>query len=321
MKIKSILIVLLSFWVTLSFAQKNDKPVEGIKRTNATLTSENIEVGEKPVDKNASLLWEISGNGLEMPSYLFGTIHIIGEEDYFWTNLMEEKFQASETLVLEIDIENPMMMMMSMMNDMMMNDGMTLEKLLSEEEFKQVDDYFQENMGMGVKMFNRFKPIFTSMIAGQMGAEGGGMSMEGTKSYEMELVEKAKERKIDVEGLETAEYQISMFDSIPYTEQAEMLMQAINGEGDSSDETMTEMVELYKKQDLDGLYKMISGSEELGEYEDLLLVTRNKNWIPKINEFAAKNPAFIAVGAGHLPGENGVIKLLRKAGYKVTPLK
>jgi uncharacterized protein YbaP (TraB family) len=323
MRIKTVLIALLSFWVTFGYAQKNGKPVDGIKKTNAALTANNVELRTKPVNKNNSLLWEITGNGLETPSYLFGTIHIIAEDDYFWTDIMEEKFQASELLVLEIDIENPMMMMMSMMGSMTMKDGMTLKKLLTEAEYKQVDEYFTANLGMSVSMFNRFKPIFTSMIISQIGAggEGGGMGMEGSKSYEMELVEKAKQRELEVEGLETAEYQMSMFDSIPYTEQAEMLMQAVNGEGDSSDDTMDEMIELYKKQDLEGLYKMISGSEDLGEYEDVLLVTRNKNWIPKINEFAKEKSTFVAVGAGHLPGENGVINLLKKEGYTVKPLK
>ena len=145
--------------------------------------------------------------------------------------------------------------------------------------------------------------------------------MEGSKSYEMELVEKAKKREMEIEGLETAEYQISMFDSIPYTEQAEMLMQAVNGEGDLGNDMMAEMVELYTQQDLEGLYKMISGSEDLGDYEDLLLVTRNKNWIPKIQKFSKEEVAFIAVGAGHLPGENGVINLLKKEGYTVKPLR
>lgn len=319
MRIKALLVVLLSFWVTLGFAQKPE--------WNGKLSSSG-EVAEEEILITNSLLWEITGNGLEKPSYLFGTIHIIGEEDYFWTDIMEEKFQASELLVLEIDMENPMAMMMSMMKDMMMKDGMTLKKLLTEEEYKQVDEYFTAKMGMSVSMFNRFKPIFTSMIISQMGAgdaEGkpSAMGMEGSKSYEMELIEKAKKREVEVEveGLETAEYQISMFDSIPYTEQAVMLMQAVNGEGDSSEDMMEEMVELYKKQDLEGLYKIISGSEDLGDYEDLLLVTRNKNWIPKIKEFSKEQPTFIAVGAGHLPGENGVINLLKEEGYTLKPLK
>lgn len=316
MRIKILLTALLSFWVSLGFAQK----LKVSPHEEVTEVSGKIEVEHKVEN---SLLWEISGNGLETPSYLFGTIHIIDAESYFWTDIMDEKFQAAELLVLEIDMENPMMMMMSMMSDMMMKDGMTLKKLLTEEEYAQVDAHFKENMGMSVSMFNSFKPIFTSMIISQMsaGVEGGGMSMEGSKSYEMELIEKAKQREIEVEGLETAAYQISIFDEIPYKEQAEMLMQAVNGEGESSDEMMDEMVELYKKQDLEGLYKIISGSEDLGDYEDVLLVTRNKNWIPKIKEFSENQSTFVAVGAGHLPGENGVINLLKKEGYTVKPLK
>lgn len=315
MKLKLWLILFLGIFTTTIFAQPTKEAASKLK---AGISSDAEAETEADV---SSLLWEISGNGLEKPSYLFGTIHIIPNEDYFWTDLMEEKFQESEKLVLEIDMgKNQMMMMLSMMSKMRMEDGKTLQDLLTDEEYKAVSDYFMDNMGMSLTTFDRLKPIFTSMMISQ--GEAGGMDMKNSTSYEMEMVEKAKKRKMKIDGLETAAYQISIFDSIPYETQAQMLVEAISTETDSTDTTFEDMVELYKAQDLNGLYELITEEDsEIEGYEDVLLVTRNKNWIPLITKMTAKQPTFIAVGAGHLPGKNGVINLLIAEGFTVKPLR
>jgi uncharacterized protein len=311
MKISVYLMSLFCALATFAFAQP----------THINDDSTGVAVSDTAVAPSAaeglasSLLWEISGNGLEQPSYLFGTIHIIGKDDYFWTDVMEEKFQTTKTLVLEIDMKNPTLMAFSMLKDMRMKDGMTLRKLLTEEEYARVEAHFTQKMGMSLGMFNNVKPIFTSMMLAENGTTSG-----GTVSYEMQLIDKAKAKKMKTGGLETASYQISMFDSIPYEDQAKMLLDAVEGKGDSGEEMFDEMVSRYKAQDLEGLYKLIAGSEDLGEFEDMLLITRNKNWIPKIAEYAAKQPTFIAVGAGHLPGKQGVIRLLQAAGYTLKPI-
>jgi hypothetical protein len=315
MKLKLGLILLLGIFTTTIFAQPTK---DAALKSRAGVSSDT----ESETEINTpSLLWEISGNGLKKPSYLFGTIHIIPKEDYFWTDLMEAKFQESEKLVLEIDMgKNQMLMMLSLMSKMRMEKGTTLHDLLSEEEYKAVNDYFTDNMGMSLAAFDQLKPIFTSMMISQ--GEAGGVDMKNSMSYEMEMVDKAKKRKMKIDGLETAAYQISIFDSIPYDVQAQMLVEAISIEADSNDTTFEDMVELYKAQDLDGLYKLITEEDsEIEGYEDILLVTRNKNWIPLIAKMAEKQPTFIAVGAGHLPGENGVIKLLIAEGYTLKPIR
>lgn len=285
----------------------------------ATPTDAHQAESQTTTDGN-SLLWEISGNGLEKSSYLFGTIHMIAAEDFFLTNIMKEKFQASEQLALELDMDNPMMFL-SAMSGMMMKNGTTLKDLLTEAEYKQVTAHFQK-VGMPMFMVNKILPLVTSSMIME---EGGGNPLAGDggmKSYEMEFMEMAKAKQIEVEGLETVQDQLSVFDSIPYKEQAKMLVEALNGEGDMGNTTFDDMVKLYKAQDLDGLYKLITeDSEDMKQYEDVLLIKRNKNWIPKISKMSAAKPTFFAVGAGHLPGEYGVINLLKAAGYTLTPLK
>ena len=116
------------------------------------------------------------------------------------------------------------------------------------------------------------------------------------------------------------EYQMSVFDSIPLEYQAEMLLETIKS-GDTEDDSFKEMVQMYVDQNIDGMITFMSEEEEgIAGFEDVLLYTRNKNWIPVMSEKMKANQYFFAVGAGHLAGKDGVIDLLRTAGYKLTPL-
>ncbi len=272
-----------------------------------------------PTAEENSLLWEISGNGLEAPSYLYGTIHMIGKEDFFLTDATKASFHKARRVAFEIDMEDMMdftKLMPLMMKSFMAGDT-TLQDLLSEEDYAVVKGHF-ESMGLPMMFLERLKPMFLSALGGKdmMNMESGEVV-----SYEMELMTMAQERKLPIDGLETAEFQMSMFDSIPYRVQAEMLVSSIQSE-DTGDGQFAQMVELYKNQDLAGMQAMMQDEAVgVGEYEDLLLVRRNRNWIPVMATMMKEGPTFFAVGAGHLGGEEGVVALLREAGYTVEPLK
>ncbi len=281
-----------------------------------------------PTADDNSLLWEISGNYLKTPSYLYGTIHMIGKEDFFLTDKTKETFGKSEKIVFEIDMNkmNDMSVMFSLIGQVMMKDGLSLKDLLNEEDYKLVSDHFTA-MGLPMFMFEKVKPMFlASMASGDMSGGGsgdmasGGMASGDIVSYEMEFMEMAKTQEKEMDGLETIAYQMSVFDSIPYEDQAKMLVESISSEV-AGDSQFDEMVEMYKRQDLSGMQEMFAADEEgIGKYEDVFLKNRNENWIPVMKEMMAVQPTFFAVGAGHLGGDIGVIALLRKAGYEVKAL-
>ena len=272
-----------------------------------------------------NLLWKISGNGLEKDSYLYGTIHMIAKDKFFMTPSTEKAIGEVERMTFEINMEdmNNMGMMMSMMMNAFMKDGGSLKKLLTAEEYKLVDAKFQE-LGLPIALFDRVKPMFTSMMtsmdmSGGMLPEAGDDS--GIVSYEMEFMELAKKRKIEMQGLETVEYQMSMFDSIPYEAQAQMLVESVrssSAEGSAETDELEMMTELYVTQNINGMSDMMESEEGgMADYGDVLLVNRNRNWIPIMTEQMKDKSTFFAVGAGHLGGKEGVIRLLRKAGYEV----
>ena len=286
--------------------------------------------------KEKALLWKISGNKLKKSSYLFGTIHMIDEKDYFMPEYVKSAFDESTKVVFEINTEemNDMSMMGNMMNMIMMEGDITLKDLLSEEDYTKVKEKLNENpmMMMMGDMVDKIKPMFLSAMIGQEGGEGGGgmdpfgggggMGMGGsTKSYELELTEMAKKAEKPISGLETIAFQMSMFDSISLEDQAKMLVQALDAEDGEGEDMMAQMVKLYTTQDIPGLHQMIrEQSAGSTDFEDKLLTMRNKNWIPLMAEKMPLDITFFAVGAGHLGGEQGVIALLRKEGYTLSPI-
>jgi uncharacterized protein len=286
-----------------------------------------------PTTAENFLLWKISGQGLQAPSYLFGTIHMIPAENYLLSEPTQKAFDKSNRIAFEIDTEDMMnpAAMMGLMSKMYMNNDTSLADLLPAEDYQLVADHFDE-IGLPMVFMGRIKPMFLTVLAGEgmqnakPGAGGmGAMMGEGIKSYELELTERAKTQEKPIVGLETAEFQMSLFDSIPYTAQAQMLLEAIKSEQDDSDDatdtTMDKMIELYTTQDIVGMQGLMDDDSAggMGGYEDLLLLQRNRNWIPVMQGLMAKETVFFAVGAGHLAGEEGVIALLRKAGYTVEP--
>ena len=303
----------------LVFAQVDIVPKEvppPITNTNTTLINDYIP-------KEKALLWKISGKDLTTPSYLYGTIHMIDKKDFFLTDATKQAVKDVKMLTFEINMDDMTNMgaQLALLSKAFMADNKSLKDLLTEEEYLMVKNHFEENVGIPIFLFERVKPMFLTVLADMDMSSGGGMATGEIVSYEMELMEMGKADKKLMGGLETAEFQMSMFDSIPYEVQAKMLVDAINA-GESGDEQFEQMVQLYKDQDIQGMQTMFQSEEGgLEGYEDLLLVMRNKNWIPIMGEQMKQMPTMFAVGAGHLGGRSGVIALLREEGYTVEAMQ
>lgn len=270
-----------------------------------------LAVAQAPKEK--SLLWKIEGNGLTKPSYLYGTIHIMCPDDISVSPALQTAFNSTKQLYLELDMDNPSTMM-KMMTGMMMNDGSSLKTLLPEKDYDSVAAIFKSKTNMPLGLLNKAKPILLmSMVYPSI----LGCSPEGWENKFMSL---AKDKDMEILGLEKVEEQIGVLDSIPYKVQAEMFMKTLYNL-DSAKISFDKMVEVYKTQDIQQMADQSATDEEFGDYEEVMLRNRNQNWIPVISAAMKKMPSFFAVGAAHLGGEYGVINLLRKKGYKVTAVK
>ena len=274
-------------------------------------------VKSKPLEK--TLLWEISGNGLTKPSYLYGTIHMICKDDASLGDSLVAAIQRSDRVYFEVDMDNLMEMVMAFKDFKMRNDT-TLGDLLSKEDYQKVKEFMESKSSLlPFSKLETFKPMLVSSLL--MESDAG---CEQAVAMEQLIMEEAKKNSKRVEGLETMSYQASIFDSIPYKLQAEQLLKYVKDENDSkgkADKQFEEMTEAYKSQDIEKLGDFINEDEGIGGYGDVLLYNRNRNWVKKLKSIMPEKSVVVAVGAGHLAGEKGVIKLLRKEGYTVKPVK
>ncbi len=268
---------------------------------------------EKQKDGN-SLLWEVSGNGLKKPSFLFGTFHLLCKDDIHFSDALKMAIKQCDTVYMEVKIDDPSMMLSAMLYLNMRNDS-TLENLYTPEEYKRVKDYFSDSLKMPISLLQRSKPYFlVALLYPRM------MNCPSPSGVEEELLKIAKEDKKEIKGLETMQFQASVFDSIPYEWQAKELLKNIDSFSVYKDQFLT-MLGFYKNQQMDSIKALMDTSEFSSEkYDDLLLNKRNKNWVEQLNTIMKNESVFVAVGAGHLVGENGLVSLLKKEGYTVEPL-
>ncbi len=262
-----------------------------------------------------TLLWQVSGNGLKHPSFLFGTFHLMCKEDIHFSKQLKDAIKLSDEIYMELDMDDPSTLLSGMLF-MNMKDGKKLSDLYTPEEYKKLQTYFTDSLNTPMMLLQRAKPYFlVALLYPKM------MTCSSPAGVEEELLKIAKEDKKEIKGLETMEFQASVFDSIPYEWQAKELLKNIDSFSIYKNE-FDQMVSLYKRQQLDSMQNMVLKSEfGSDKYDDLLLNDRNKKWVKDLNAIMKKENVFVAVGAGHLSGEYGLISLLKKEGYTVEPLE
>ncbi len=279
--------------------------------------SVHAQTGNEVVQTKAAgntLLWEISGNGLATPSYLFGTFHLLCSEDIQFSNTLKQALIRSSKVYLELDLDDPATLMggLTLMN---MKGGKKLNDLYTADQYKRISVYFKDSLKTPLGLFQQMKPEFlAALLYPKM------MACKTTGSIEESIMQLAKKEKKEIRGLETMAFQAAVFDSIPYEKQAEELLHTL----DSLQQARVYfnlMLDAYKEQRLDKIEAMIN-NPEFGstENQDILLDNRNRNWVVQLKKIMKKEPVFIAVGTGHLVGKAGLITLLKAEGYTVTGL-
>lgn len=265
--------------------------------------------------KEKSLLWRVSGNGLEKPSFLFGTIHLIPEKDYFFSDMMESRFDSCTSLMMEVKMDMSFQDQMSVAKKVMMPAGKTYQDYMTADEYKTALSFLQDTIGLSgteLQATMMLQPIMaSSMVFNKV--------IKNYKIYESELNKLAKKRGMSLYGFETLLEQTSFITSMSLEEQFRMT--------DFSSEMIKgyyQMVDVYKDQDLNGMWEIMIEEDSTmmdSEFYEKLLLKRNLAWIPKIEEQSKKESTFYAVGAAHLGGDKGVIQLLIEKGYTVVPVK
>jgi uncharacterized protein YbaP (TraB family) len=282
---------------------------------NSTIINAQERTFEEFPMSQSSLLWKIEGEGIKKASYLFGTMHLIEKEYFIFTPKLENLVKKSDQLVMELaGLPNQL----EALNLLKLKEGSFFD-YFTPAQTDSILNWAKDKMKMSEESFratiSKMKPFVLVQMVVQLHFIGK------TESYELSFEKIARDNKIEIIGLETLTEQMSIFDNLSKDQQSEMVMEGIRNI-DQTIRMTSEMEKLYTRQNVDSLFIMIQKeggtiSEEMTNFID----QRNKNWIPKIKALIADKKTFIAVGAGHLGGPNGVIRLLQKEGYTLTPIE
>lgn len=272
----------------------------------------------QPAEPGKTLLWKIEGNGLEKPSWLFGTIHMICKEDADLSDNLNSVISKVDHVYFEMDLDN-FLEILGGMTKLRMRGDTTLKDLLSPEEYERVKAFFEKkSTAIPFRVIETYKPMMASSLLSE-----SAMPCEGAVSMEQVIMQTAKEKGKRIKGLETIAQQAGFLDSIPYRYQAGELLKYVDSadQNGGEDKMMEALFSAYRNQDLDSLDALMNDpASGMTEYADIMLFNRNINWVTRLNDLMKEKSLLVAVGAGHLPGEKGVIRLLQKAGYTVSPV-
>ncbi|SDM99217.1 TraB/GumN family protein [Siphonobacter aquaeclarae] len=260
-------------------------------------------------EKPQSLLWKITGKGLTTPSYLFGTIHMICEDNYLFREKVTRAFDESEKLYFEINYDDPAEI--AEMQKGMTSTGSWTNNL-SPEKKARLEDALKKYYGMTIQQADKLSP---SMMISYLSYKSVGCTK--FRSYEMELSKLAKSRNKPMGGLEKVAAQMDAIRQ-SYTPDDLVSQLSLTPEYTS---LIAEAQKAYKAEELDKVGELLNDSRFMNpEIRKVSLDGRNQNWADRIPALMQQNTSFFAVGAAHLSGKKGLIQLLRKKGYTVTPV-
>lgn len=273
---------------------------------------------------NAQLLWKISGNGLKKPSYLFGTHHLAPLSILDSIPAFNDAFSSCPIVYGEIVIGDKEAIKKDTKKNyesMIAPPDSTLDLLLSEHLYKKLDSITQKNMNLTADQIKKLKPaaIYIQLIMIK--------SLKYFKDFNLneQLDEVIQRRALSankqIRSFETSQQQSNILYDTPIKKQLETL-KAIIELYDECDQYIKRTKEAYMTQDINTPINLLN-NETFGLNDNNPKNSsdeRNLNWNEQLKEILPKDePIFIAVGAGHLPGKNGLIELLRKQGYTVEP--
>ncbi len=255
-----------------------------------------------------SLLWSVSGNGLKQTSYLYGTVHLICEDDFEIKEKVNTAFDQCDQLFLEIDMDDSKEMGAMIASA---TGEQPLTEILSIEQQQKLNEKLQADLGLTIEAVNNYSLTTISSLFMM-----NGMDCKMVKSYEQEFIAMAQAKGIEIEGLEKVAFQLECLNNSMSNNK---IFETIFDE--DLDGFLDSLISLYNAEDLTAMETMFLGGEYMSENErEWLLETRNDNWVKRMPKIMKKNPTFFAVGTAHLLGEDGLIELLRAQGYTVTPI-
>jgi len=256
-----------------------------------------------------SLLYKISGNGLKKPSYLVGTMHMVSGEGFYLKEKVLKALNKCSIYYMEVDLGSAQQVQLMGQKLLVMAD---ISEGLSTSEKEDLDHLLQNQFGLSLDEARQQPPV---MLINRMATEA--IDGDDVRVVEMELLKIAQDNDLKTAGLETALEQLKIAQKV-FTGK-EILRQLKSA--DAYKAAFAKMVKAYHSENLQELAMLVTDERFMSKKAfNILVINRNKRWAKAIPLLIESQSAFIAVGAGHLPGEQGLLQLLVEKGYSVNPV-
>ncbi len=268
--------------------------------------------------QDKSFLWRVkSAKGA---IYLLGSIHYLKRENYPLKKSIQEAFENSQTLVLELDPQRdtPERAQQVMLDKALYPDGTTLQQNISPQTYQSAEQRARE-LGIDLLQMSPFKPWFVALSLVSVKLQK--MGFDPNFGLDRFLADQAKKSGKTIRGLETLEFQIGLLDQFSPAEQESMLRQSV-AEMDLLDKNLEQIVQSWNSGDSRGVEQMLLASmKEYPEIYEKIVVARNRRWMAALDKMLKQgDKALVVVGAAHLVGRNGLVELLQQRGYTVEQL-
>lgn len=278
----------------------------------------------------AQLLYKISGNGLEKPSYIIGTHHLANVGFVNKINGVKEALTETDQVYGEVVFSDMTKSDTAKMikNYQTLPSGQTIKTVLTAEQFKAVDACLKKLMDVGFsssEVMDKMGHMTPQALATQMQSIMFMMKHMGeydpSTTFDQYFQAQAKKNNEPIGGLESVKQQCELLYTVPMKRQIEQLMCVVNNQ-DFYTNSMEKVSKAFYNQDLDALKlaqdeKLSNTCDATAEEQAALVDNRNADWMTRMPAIMAAHPTFFAVGAGHLPGDKGLLQLLKNAGYTV----
>jgi uncharacterized protein YbaP (TraB family) len=250
--------------------------------------------------------------------YLFGTVHVLDGKGDWLNDEVKTSFDASSELVLEIITpEDPAAMAPLLQKYALDTSGKPLTQKLSPKHQKLFAERLTK-LGMPATALDMFRPFFAAMTLSVVEMQQLGFNPES--GAEKILTKAAKDKGMKIGEVENIDMQMQMLNALPEAEQIRMLEKSLDDDSGKAMDTIKRLIAAWGKGDPDTVAKIMNEDEaDSKALYELLLVNRNKNWAEWIdNRLDQPGTVFMAVGAGHLAGDESVQRFLKDRGIAST---
>ncbi|UCS92710.1 TraB/GumN family protein [Echinicola marina] len=268
-----------------------------------------VSFGQESSKLENSVLWKIEHPNLEKPSYLFGTLHLMCEDDFLMPEKVLKSLESIDDLVLEVNLSDP-----KEMQDLQkeMTSASKISEDLTKEQFAKLDTFIQKIMGVPLQNFDAYGiSTLYSMMASKM------LPCTKIKAMETELVKIATQNNTNIVALEKVSEQFSYIKKAYSPLESYRLIFLF----EEYKKDFNNAIESYKKENITEAVRLIAQEKYMNSNsKQYMLSLRNANWVNKMPEMMKEKSNLFAVGTAHLTGKKGLIQLLRQKGYTVTPV-